>query len=172
MPSDAQGEYREMRPGSRGDFGLDWAPWLGADTIATSVWVVPSGITEITPEPSKTNTTTTIWLHAPGPAGEEFVLENIITTAGGREWHRPLRIKVVALVTNTAQSLAAQQLLELNQTLHTGVKEVETRPGGFRRVEYRDKKELDDIKAELEEQVSGPPAAGNSRCSLTTHRRG
>ena len=65
------------------DYGIDWDAhdWLGADTISTSTWTVPSGITKVTD--SKTTTTTTIWLSG-GTAGETYPVKDHIVTAGGR----------------------------------------------------------------------------------------
>lgn len=63
------------------DYSVDWTDWLAGDTIATSVWVVPTGITK----DSDTNDTTsaTIWLSG-GTEGDDYQLTNRITTAAGR----------------------------------------------------------------------------------------
>lgn len=63
------------------DFQIDWSTWLGSDTISTSTWTVPSGITKN----SDTNTTTTatIWLSG-GVVGEVYEVQNRIVTDGGR----------------------------------------------------------------------------------------
>lgn len=168
---DSFGEYREKRAGSIADFGLDWERFLAGDTIDTSTWEVPAGITEEpSPPPSNTDTTTTIWLSG-GTEDQEYVLINTVTTTGGRTWLRPLRIKVVAVLRPLPQVSASQQLEELTQIRNTGAKEIETRPGGYRRVEYRDLSELDQIKGDLEAEVSGSPTPA-SRCSLASHRRG
>lgn len=73
------------------DYAVDWATWLGSDTIATSAWVVPSGITEV----SDTNTSTVavIWLSG-GTAGSTYNIVNRITTAGGRTEDRTIVIRV------------------------------------------------------------------------------
>ncbi len=76
------------------DFGLDWSPWLGADTIATSVWTLPAGITQ--QSASNTTTTTTIWLSG-GTAGTKYLVTNRITTAGGRTDDRTMTINVKEL---------------------------------------------------------------------------
>ncbi|SON55546.1 hypothetical protein HDIA_2005 [Hartmannibacter diazotrophicus] len=63
------------------DYRIDWSDRLAGDTIATSVWVVPPGLTE---GPNLNDeTTTTIWL-AGGVEGATHSLTNRITTAGGR----------------------------------------------------------------------------------------
>lgn len=63
------------------DFQVTWATWLGTDTIATSTWIVPTGITK--DSDTNTTTTTTIWLSG-GTAGTFYELVNRITTVGGR----------------------------------------------------------------------------------------
>jgi hypothetical protein len=75
------------------DYGFNWAPWLDSDTIATSEWDVPEGITEDSDD--NTTTLTTVWLSG-GTAGETYTLTNTITTAGGRTDERTVHIKVVA----------------------------------------------------------------------------
>lgn len=83
-------------PAAVEDYGVDWSDVLdsyGGDTIATSVWSVPSGITETTPPPSFTGPLTSIWLSG-GTAGVDYDLVNTITTTGGRTNQRTLRIRV------------------------------------------------------------------------------
>ena len=73
------------------DYLVDWSSWLGSDTIATSTWVVPSGITK----DSDTNTTTTatIWLSG-GDDEASYEIVNRITTAAGREDDRTITVQV------------------------------------------------------------------------------
>jgi len=78
------------------DYTRDWKatsdPWLAdAETISTSTWVVPSGITE----DSSTNddTTTTIWLSG-GTDGTDYEITNRITTSASRTDDRTFRIQV------------------------------------------------------------------------------
>lgn len=74
------------------DFTIDWSDWLpSGDTISTSAWTVPSGITE----DSKSNDTTKTWIFLSGGTdGTEYKLTNTITTAGGRTAQRTIQIKV------------------------------------------------------------------------------
>ena len=74
------------------DYQVNWATWLGSDTISTSTWSVPTGITQA----SATNTTTTatIWLSG-GTAGQVYSLVNTIVTAGGRTDQRTIQVRVV-----------------------------------------------------------------------------
>lgn len=75
------------------DYVRDWATDLAGDTIATSVWVVPAGITKNSD--SHTTTTATIWLQG-GTLDTDYALVNRITTAGGRTFDKTLRILIRA----------------------------------------------------------------------------
>jgi len=70
----------------------DWSDWLNGDTIATSTWTVPTGITK----DSSTNTTTTatIWLSG-GTVGENYTAVNHIVTTAGRAEDRSLYFTIV-----------------------------------------------------------------------------
>lgn len=73
------------------DFTVNWASYLGADTITSDSWIVPTGITVVT----ETNTTTasTIWLSG-GTISEKYGLTNRVVTAGGRVDDRTIYIRV------------------------------------------------------------------------------
>jgi hypothetical protein len=74
------------------DYTIDWEDWLcTGDTISTSTWTVPTGITE----DSDTNTTTTatIWLSG-GSDGVMYTVVNRIVTAKSRTDDRSLEITV------------------------------------------------------------------------------
>lgn len=73
------------------DFTIDWSETLGADTISSSSWIVPSGITE--DSDTNTATTTTIWLSG-GTEDERYSLVNRIVTLGGRTFDQTVRIRV------------------------------------------------------------------------------
>lgn len=73
------------------DYGVNWAELLGTDTISTSTWTVPTGITK--DSQSNTTTTTTIWLSG-GTAAETYSFDNLITTAGGRTYDRTIKLKM------------------------------------------------------------------------------
>jgi len=73
------------------DYQNDWSDWLGDDTISTSNWIVPSGITENSD--AKTSTTTTIWLSG-GTAGESYSIVNRIVTTNSRTDDRTRIIRV------------------------------------------------------------------------------
>lgn len=58
-----------------------WNNLADGETIATSVWTVPTGIESLSQSISGSNAL--IKLRFPGTSpGEEFVLRNVITTAG------------------------------------------------------------------------------------------
>ncbi len=75
------------------DYQINWAAWLGTDTISSSTWTVPTGITKNSD--TNSTTTTTIWLRG-GTAGTEYTLTNRIVTAGGRTADRSIVIVVRA----------------------------------------------------------------------------
>lgn len=81
----------EKDPDAILDYTVDWSRWLGTDTIATSQWTVPAGMTQV----SATNTPTsaTVWLSG-GTAGQAYTVTNRITTAGGRTDERSIVINV------------------------------------------------------------------------------
>lgn len=73
------------------DYNIDWSDRLVSDTILTSTWVVPAGITEDSTE--NTTTTTTIWLSG-GTLNTKYSLVNRITTAGGRTMDQTVTIRI------------------------------------------------------------------------------
>jgi hypothetical protein len=73
------------------DYTIDWSTWLEGDTISTSDWTVPTGLTEASD--SNTTTTATVWLSG-GTAGQEYTVTNRIVTAGGRTEDRSIYIRV------------------------------------------------------------------------------
>lgn len=79
------------------DFGIDWTPVIGDDTINTSEWIgpVPAGITVGTgpKAPSINGKVTTIWLSG-GTVGVEYRFTNRIVTLGGRTFDRDQAIRI------------------------------------------------------------------------------
>lgn len=75
------------------DYSIDWGTnYLeSSDTISTSAWTVPTGITK--DSDTKSGTKTTIWLSG-GSAGESYELVNRIVTNDGRTDDRSIRINV------------------------------------------------------------------------------
>lgn len=77
------------------DYSVDWEARLDeGDTILTSTWIVPDGITK--DSDSNTTTTATIWLSG-GTLGTTYSLVNRITTAGGRTLDQTCKLKVKTL---------------------------------------------------------------------------
>ena len=79
-------------PGAILDYTVDWTDWLASgETISTSTWTLPSGITE----QSSTNTTasTTVWLSG-GTDGDTYEVVNHIVTSQSRTDERTIYIIV------------------------------------------------------------------------------
>lgn len=75
------------------DYQLDWGSRLGTDTIVTSTWVVPTGITKNSD--THLTTTTTIWLSS-GALGQTYELTNRITTTAGRTMDQSVDLTISA----------------------------------------------------------------------------
>lgn len=73
------------------DYGFDWEAWLDGDTIVTSTWIVPAGLTK--DSDTKTTTATTVWLSG-DTEGQVYSVTNRIVTSGGRTDDRSLTIVV------------------------------------------------------------------------------
>ena len=73
------------------DFTFDWTDYLDGDTIASSAWTVPSGITAT--NQSSTATSTHIRISA-GTLGSFYAFVNTITMASGQIDQRPLVITI------------------------------------------------------------------------------
>ncbi len=82
---------RYKDPDSTKDYTINWAAWLGQDTIVSAVWTVPAGITKASE--SHTTTTATIWLSG-GTIDQVYTLQCRITTVGGRTEDESFSIKV------------------------------------------------------------------------------
>ncbi|MBI4910310.1 MAG: hypothetical protein HY820_42225 [Acidobacteria bacterium] len=73
------------------DYTIDWTRWLAGDQIATSEWLVPSGLTKMAD--SKTASSATVWLSG-GTAGQSYTVTNRIMTSAGRTEDRSFIAKV------------------------------------------------------------------------------
>lgn len=79
-------------PDAKLDYGFDWSDWLSTgETISTSTWTVPTGMTQ----DSSSNTTTiaTVWLSG-GTVGITYRLINKIVTSQSRTEERSIDIVV------------------------------------------------------------------------------
>lgn len=85
--------YVTMVPGETLDWSRDWTGELeDGETIATSVWDVPVGLTAGAATHSGPYTTQWVTSIEPG----EFAVVNCTTTSAGRVWRRTLVIGVIA----------------------------------------------------------------------------
>jgi hypothetical protein len=73
------------------DYTVDWTRWLAGDQIASSAWLVPTGLTKMAD--SKTGSSATVWLSG-GTAGQSYTVTNRITTAAGRTEDRSFIARV------------------------------------------------------------------------------
>lgn len=74
------------------DYKIDWSEWLDTDAISDSSWSTAD--TGITIDSDEFNTTeTVVWLSS-GTVGTTYTLTNHITTTGGRQDDRSIKIKV------------------------------------------------------------------------------
>jgi len=90
-------EYVEAKdPADVVDYTLDWSDVLSdSETITTSTWTVPTGITK--DSDSEADTTTTIFLSG-GTAPVEYLLTNKIVTnnATPRTYEKSIIVPVIA----------------------------------------------------------------------------
>lgn len=77
-------------PGELLDYQIDWALWLGTDTITTSTWVV-TGATKVAT--TALNAVTTVWVSG-GVLGTPARATNTIVTTGGRTGVRSIDISI------------------------------------------------------------------------------
>lgn len=75
------------------DYELDWTARLDGDTISTSTWTAPAGITKNSD--SHTTAVSKIWLSG-GTLAVRYDLLNRITTAAGRTMDQTVSIKIKA----------------------------------------------------------------------------
>lgn len=91
----AAGEFFKA-PGATEDFAVDWArandPWLETgETITTSTWDVPTGLTQ--GATSHTTTAATVWLSG-GTLDRTYSVSNTITTSQGRTDVRTITVTI------------------------------------------------------------------------------
>jgi hypothetical protein len=84
---------RSKDPNEVVDYDLSWADQMTADsdTITSSTWTVPAGITK--DSSSNTTTRTKVWLSG-GTTGETYTLLNRIVTTGGRTFDQSVKLKM------------------------------------------------------------------------------
>lgn len=74
------------------DYEIDWADWLGDDTIAGSSWEVPAGLIDLD-RGGVSGSKCVVWLGG-GTNDKEYPVKNTITTTAGRTCTRTVVVKV------------------------------------------------------------------------------
>lgn len=89
-------KWPEKDPDEVLDYLINWAVRLGADTIDTSTWIMPTSPDALLVKDSDSNTTTTttIWMSG-GTLGKTYNITNRIVTDGGRTMDKTLTLKIV-----------------------------------------------------------------------------
>jgi len=83
----------EKRTASTEDFQLDWSLVVGVDSIASSVWTITTGLTQV----SSSNTTTSATVRLTGGVpGHSYTASNVVTLLSGVTQIQSLLIPVVA----------------------------------------------------------------------------
>lgn len=82
----------EKTPGENLPYGFDWTDWLAGDTIASSSWSIPAGLTVGV---ASYTTVATAQKLSGGTVGVMYDCVNTITTATGNIGERTLQIQMV-----------------------------------------------------------------------------
>ena len=79
-------EVFRIDPNDEADYAVDWAPFIGADTIAAVSWTVPAGVTSV----GQSNTATAAKIRLSGATlGAPYVVSCRITlTASGEKFEQ------------------------------------------------------------------------------------
>ena len=85
-------ERRYKDPDEVVNFGIDWADYLGSDTITGSNWTVPAGIAQVSA--SFTDTQATVKLSG-GTVGSIYRISNRISTSAGETVDQSIDIEVI-----------------------------------------------------------------------------
>lgn len=73
------------------DYEIDWTARLVGDTISSSTWIIPDGITKNSD--TFTSTSALVWLSG-GVEGASLLLVNRVVTAGGRTMDQSVALKI------------------------------------------------------------------------------
>jgi hypothetical protein len=79
-------------PDSVEDYEFNWIGELNGDTISTSSFLLPDGLTQVSA--SNTTTTATVFVSG-GSSGHTYRITNRIVTAGGRTHDSTYRVYVM-----------------------------------------------------------------------------
>lgn len=74
------------------DYSFNWGPWLDGDTISTSTWILDSPLTIESASEVFDDTTTGLTISG-GTLGEDYLVTNRITTAGGLTEDRSFELR-------------------------------------------------------------------------------
>lgn len=85
-------ERRYKDPNEVVNFGIDWADYLGSDTITGSSWEVPAGISQVSA--SFTDSQAIIKLSG-GTLGTVYRVTNRINTSAGETVDKSIDIEVI-----------------------------------------------------------------------------
>jgi hypothetical protein len=85
-------ELRYKSPTEKVVFAVDWADYLVADTITSSTWILPSGITQVTS--NFTATRANIMLQG-GTLGATYRVTNRINTSAGEIVEQSVDIQLI-----------------------------------------------------------------------------
>ena len=88
------GKVIDKDPSAILDYSIDWNDWLSevGDSIASSTWSVPAGLTA--GATTHADGITTVWLSG-GTAGSDYAVTNRIITSGGRQDERSFIVRAV-----------------------------------------------------------------------------
>ena len=77
---------------ARLDYPIDWSPFLGADPIASSIWILPDDLN--LENDSFSDYLTVAWISG-GVLDNVYLVTNRVTTVGGRIDDRSIQITIV-----------------------------------------------------------------------------
>lgn len=81
-------------PDERMVFGIKWSVRLAGDTIASSVWLTPSGSLTLTMDtPTFSDTETKVWVSG-GAVGDVALCTNRVTTVAGAIMDETCRLEI------------------------------------------------------------------------------
>lgn len=92
---DVKGKFAKINkdPSASLPYSFDWTDWLeGGDTIVSSTWTPPAGISVSNTSHTGQVTQATV---SGGTDGSSYVIENHVVTANGLEDSRRLEVNVV-----------------------------------------------------------------------------
>ncbi len=79
----------EIDPDATVDFAINWSSWLDGDTIVTSVFLLPDGLTEVSSQ--HTDTVASIFVSG-ATRCRVYRITNRITTDVGRTMDKTIRV--------------------------------------------------------------------------------